>query len=461
MKKKIKETKQKWTQRYLSILRYFTYEIWYDRVDLYSYWKRLGIYVFKILSIAYKKFFKDKCLNRASALSYYSILAVVPILAIAFGVAKGFGMDVFLADEINKLSSQSIFWQSVFTFTRSMLDNTSGGLIAGIGLFFLLWVAMNVLTSVELALNDIWQVKRQRTILRKFTDYTTIILLTPVLIVVGYSAKLYLQVHVTDVVNSSFVLLIFHYLMALTPFISISIFFTLLYLILPNTRIPLRASLIAGLVSSLFFMIMKDAYIQFQSYMTSYNIVYGSFAALPLFLIWLRISWIIVLFGAELGFSIVKMDNYIFETDYKYISERRRKIYALYLTTLVAHNFKQEKGAMSIVDLSKIMCVPQPYLYDVAKDLTEMKILNRIYANDRSYSYEACYQPAYDINKLSLQQVLQALDFYHYEEEFIPKSQEPYYYFDDKMNQINALISQSSHNVLLKDIDLHIETIQN
>lgn len=453
-KRKLKAIKQKGIQRYTSLLRYFTYEIWYERVDLYSYWKRVGISIFKILSISYKKFFKDKCLTRASALSYYSILAVVPILAIAFGVAKGFGMDELLASEINKLSSESIFWESVFTFTRSMLDNTSGGLIAGIGLLFLLWVSMNVLTSVELALNDIWQVKRQRTLLRKFTDYTTIILLTPVLIVVGYSAKAYLQAHVTDLVDSSFLLLLFHYVMALTPYISIVVFFTLLYMILPNVRIPFRAAVIAGLVSALLFLIMKEAYVRFQSYMTGYNIVYGSFAALPLFLIWLRLSWLIVLFGAELGFSLVKMDNYIFETDYKHISERRRKIYALYMTTLITRAFTQEKEPMSIVDLSKIMRVPQPYLYDIATDLTQMKILSRIYTVERTYSYEARYQPAYDVNILNVQQVIQALDLYHYDDEFIPETQAAYKYFDTKLVEMNAQIYKSPSNVLLKDIEL-------
>ncbi|MEG2666746.1 MAG: YihY/virulence factor BrkB family protein, partial [Bacteroidales bacterium] len=345
----------------LQTKRYLKFGVWFYDTQNLPLWKRRSIEGYKILAVAYKKFVQDQCIERSSSLSFYSLMAIVPILAMAFGFAGGFGMTTVLQNLLSNFTpSDAPFWNLILNFSQNMLSNVNGGLIAGIGILVLFWIVMNVITRIEKALNEIWQVKKARTFLRKATDYTTIIVLTPMLLFVAFSAKIYLSAHLQELVNISFFQSFIHIILSTTPIIITFIIIILLYFILPNMRIPLFSAIISGIFSSLLFLLVQSLYVKFQVYMTSYNLIYGSFAALPLFMLWLRFSWIILLLGAELGFSIENYHHYIFETDYKHLSEYRRKIYALFTVNQLVRNFAQRQGAMSVQEIATKIRAPQP-----------------------------------------------------------------------------------------------------
>lgn len=437
------------------IKHYFLYDIWYEATDTYPRWKQGLIHTYKTIAVSIKKFFKDECIDQSSALSFYAMLAVVPIFAIAFGIAGGFGLQENLHESISKSPTfQNVFWESIFGFSNSMLANTNSGIIAGIGFLFLLWVIMSVLSSIEKSLNDIWEIKKNRTFIRKSTDYISLILLTPILIAVTFSAKGYLDSNIGKI-DIGFMQACLRYFLSFTPYLAAFLIFTLLYLILPNRRVPILPALISGIVAGSLFIIAQYLYVEFQHYMTSYNIVYGSFAALPLFMLWLRISWLIILYGAELGFSIEKKDHYIFENDYKLISDRRRKLYALMMTNLILHRFIERKSAYTILEISQIMRVPTPFLYNIANELTEMKIINRIYTSDRSYAYDVVFQPAFDIQTLSFFDIIHALDMHHLNKEFTPEEQPNLKYWAENLQKLDELTRNSELNVLLKNIKIN------
>lgn len=254
-------------------------------------------------------FYLDDCYLWASGLSYYTLLSIVPLLAIVFGIAKGFGFEQALEKQILELFYQQIeFALKVIQFAKSALETAHTSLITGIGVFFLFWTSIGLLGNFERALNKIWNVSNPRSFKEQVTAYLPLLVFGPIA-VVGSSSLTF--VIISEIVELSTEQGIYPdikpaiegaYYVVL---ILISwILFLFLYTYIPNKRIPLRSCLIASLITSIAFQVSQWAYIHLQIYLTSYNAIYGSFAAIPLFLIWLQASWMIILGGAELAKQI-------------------------------------------------------------------------------------------------------------------------------------------------------------
>lgn len=445
---------EKWLNYWKQTLDFCTFKIWFIDTKPLPFWQKACVETYKTLAVTTKKYKSDHCMERASALSFYSMLAVVPMLAIAFGFAGGFGFEETLQNLLSKASgTDSVFWNTIFDFARNMLRNTNSGIIGGVGLILLFWIIINVMTRIEIALNRIWEIKKHRTLLRKATDYITLLVLTPMLIFVAVSAKTYVSEHLVEMVDISFFQFLGKHILSLTPFFASIFLICLIYIILPNRKMPIKPTIISGIITGVSFMIVQILYIKLQVYMTSYNIVYGSFAALPLFLIWLRISWVILLMGAELGFSIYRKNQYIFETDYRHLSEFRKKIYALEMMIIIVKNFEDKKGGLNIQDLSLQMKTPQPHLYRIAQELSETGILSCVFSNDSKYAYTSVYQPAFDTHTLKLHDILNALDLHDYKEEFNPQNSESYDYCQKYITKLSKAEENSELNVLVRDLD--------
>ena len=214
--------------------------------------------------------------------------------------------------------------EKVIEFAQSLLQTTKGGLIAGIGLVILFWSVIKVLSHIEASLNEIWEVKQHRSWSRKFSDYTAVMLISPLLILLSSSATVFITSYVHDI--SSHVALfglispLILSFLKLVPYILIWILFTVIYVFMPNTKVNLKSGVIASLVACVIYQIAQIVYISFQIGASKYNAIYGSFAALPLFLMWVQISWWIVLFGAELSFASQNAHIYQYEPDFLKIS---------------------------------------------------------------------------------------------------------------------------------------------
>lgn len=255
---------------------------------------------------AYKAYFDDECYLKASALSFYTLLAIVPVLAVAFGIAKGFGFEKILENQIQEnFYQQPQFAQKMIDFANSALSQAKGGVIAGMGLIFLLWSAFGLLGNFEAIMNTIWNAPEIRRYTRKISDYLTILILTPLFIASTGTLTVLITktlVNLTEGKGIYDIVRPFIYVNYYFLLLGISwIFFALLYSFIPNKVIPWSACMLGGFLAAVLFQIVQWSYIHFQVYLTSYNAIYGSFAAIPLFLIWLQISWLIILIGGEVG----------------------------------------------------------------------------------------------------------------------------------------------------------------
>ena len=316
------------------LIQFLEVDVWRTSLASLPRFKSFVYRIIRIVLLAIKGYQKDDCASQASALTFLSILSVVPVLAMAFGVSKGFGLEKGLQAYVLKsfAGHEDIMMQS-FEYAQKMLDSTRGGLIAGIGLVILLYTVMRLLNNIEVTLDKIWEITKHRTFVRKLTDYLAIILIGLILVILSSSATVFISTQIKylseqiSLLGAVQPLILFG--IKLIPYTLIWLLFTLTYIILPNTRVNFKSALIAGIIAGTLYQLLQWGYINFQVGVSRYNAIYGSFAAFPLFLIWMQFSWLIVLLGAEISFAHQNADKYQFDNDTLQISPRHKKLIAL------------------------------------------------------------------------------------------------------------------------------------
>jgi membrane protein len=366
----------------------------------------------RIPLLAVRRFNLNKCELRASALTFYSLLSIVPVVAMAFAVAKGFGLEKMLREQLmTKFEGQEEVAERIIGFAQSLLANTRGGAIAGVGIVVLFWTIIKVLGNIERSFNDIWGVTTQRTMGRKFADYLSVMMICPVLLIIASSATVLVSTQISLMLERlSFLGYVADVLIGLLKFLPYAVLwlvFTFIYMFMPNTKVEVKSALWAGIFAGTIYQIVQLAYIKFQVGVSSYGAIYGSFAALPLFLAWLQLSWLIVLLGAEISFAHQNVATYEFEEDCLSASDSFKKTTALMVTSLCVKNFLNEKKPLSAEDISRQLEVPIRLVRSVLSDLTDARLLSEVCLDHREV---VAYQPACDIQRLTVAEVSERLD---------------------------------------------------
>ena len=407
----------------------------------------------RILVLATRGFGQDQCPLRASALTFYSILSIVPVVAMAFGIAKGFGFQEILENQLmEKFSGQEDVMIRVVDFAHSLLENTKGGMIVGIGIIVLLWTVIKLLAHIEGSFNDIWDVKKSRSYGRKFSDYLSIMLISPLLIIMSSSATVFITTKIALITEKVALIGMFSpmifFMLKLIPYCLVWILFIFTYILMPNTKVNFSAGFIGGIIAGTIFQAAQLAYILFQVGVAKYNAIYGSFAALPLFLIWMQFSWLIVLFGAEISFSYQYVDTYEFEPDLRQISPAFKRLLTLQVANRVISTFSKGKMPLTASNLSQALEIPIRLVQQLLDELVESEIfsITEIKENEK-----LAYQPARDINIITIKSIIEALE--HKGVDNIPVAQTPELQsLAEVLWTFSAEIEKSPANLLLKDI---------
>ncbi|HYW94822.1 MAG TPA: YihY/virulence factor BrkB family protein [Bacteroidales bacterium] len=407
----------------------------------------------RIIILAFKGFMEDRVSLRASALTFYTLLSVVPIVAMAFGVAKGFGfkntMETFI---INNFKGQEEVMNYIIDLSDKVLENVKGGLLAGIGVVVLIWSVMQVLNNIESSFNAIWQVKKPRSVFRKLSDYLSIMLIGPFLIIVSSSVMVYISTRFQSATESygMFQALspIIQIVVRIVPYALIWLLFTLVYIILPNTRVFFKYALVAGILAGTGFQFVQWAYIHFQIGVSKYSALYGTFAALPLFLIWLQLSWLIVLLGAEISFAYQNVEKYELEAESLHISQQNKRILSLLIMHHIIRNFQVGEEPETSTTISQKLEIPIRLVRDILFDLNQAGVLNETVT---PIPKEKGYQPAIDINKIDIQFVTEKIDALGVDQVMVKESK-TFENLNTIYNDIYSSLRSSSTNVLLKDI---------
>ena len=428
-------------------------DIWRIRLADLPFGKSFLIKQLRIIILAIRGYDEDKCFFRASSLTFYTLLSIVPVAAMFFGIAKGFGFEKVLEKRIyENFPGQQEVLSQVLNFSNSLLQETRGGLIAGIGLAVLFWSILKVLNHIERSFNDIWEIKVGRSWGRKFGDYLSIMLISPIFIIMSGSLTVFITTQVEQITQRIALLGMFSpaisFLLKFIPYALIWALFTFLYIVMPNTKVNFKAGLLGGVVAGTIYQIAQWAYISFQVGAARYNAIYGSFAALPLFLMWVQISWWIVLFGAELSFANQNVDTYEYEPDCLKISPAYKRLLTLQIAHLLIKNFWNGKKPLTYSQISDRLTMPVRLVHSIIFDLVASGLVSETKTKSDK---EFAYQPARDISTLTIKTILEALDQNGTEDIPVAKT-EDYRALSDALKNFSDDMENSPANKLLKDI---------
>lgn len=394
------------------LIRFVTYDIWRITEHEVSGLKKFYINLIKTIILAIRGFINDSLQTKASALTYSTILAIVPLLAVLVGIAKGFGFQNIVRQELfDYFPGHETELTRAFKFVESYLDQAQGGIFLGIGMILLLYTVINLISSIEETFNDIWQIKKSRSWYRKITDYLALILVIPILLTSSGGLSIFVSAIQESFIGSYlFVTPLVQLSLNIAPYIITSLAFTGLYLMLPNTKVKFINGLVAGLIAGCAFQFFQFIYISGQIWVSKYNAIYGSFAALPLLLLWLQLSWLICLFGAELSYASQNVKKFSFERDSKNISRRYKDFLTLLITSLIVKRFEKGEKPYTSDELSQAYRIPSRITTQILNMLTELHIIIEVnYDDDDRIIY---YQPAIDINKISVSYLFTRIDEY-------------------------------------------------
>jgi len=267
--------------------------------------------IYRILFLTIRFFTTKRVMTQASALTYSTLLAMVPVLAVIFAIARGFGYNKYI--EIwfrDALSSQPQVADTLAGFVNSYLIHTQSGIFLGVGLLFMLYTVLMLVNNIEETFNEIWQVSNARPIMRSLTNYMAMFFVVPIIIVVSMGLSIFMATIANKMSGIMLLGPAMRLLLDFSPYLLLSLLFIWLYVYMPNTDVKLKSAIVPGILSGIAMQLLQLFYIHSQIWVTGYNAIYGSFAALPLFMLWLQISWTICLFGAQLTFTNQNMNRF-------------------------------------------------------------------------------------------------------------------------------------------------------
>ena len=427
--------------------------IWELPLDQLPRWQSPLIKQVRVLILAFKGFNRDKCQLRAAALTFYSILSLIPILAMVFGIAKGFGfeqkLELLLQEKIasrDMVAQEGVDW--IISKAKLLLESTRGSLIAGVGLIVLMWAATRVLRHIEAALNDIWEIKNSRPWIRNFTDLLSIMVVAPILFILAQSTTVFITAIIQDLSKGMKLLGHLFLLIKLVPFGLIWLLFTMIYVVVPNTKVNFKSALVAGVIVGTIFQLSQWIFFKSQMGISKYNAIYGSFAFLPLLLIWIQTAWLILLLGAEIAFANQHINRYEFALGSQEVKPSFKKLVTLLITNLLVKNFVEAKSSLTAEEISATLHAPVRLVRQCITDLMNSKIINEV---GKKNSQDTSYQPARSVENLSVSFVLQAIDEHGLGDIHIHESGESKR-LSQALEALNQEIERSPSNILLKNI---------
>lgn len=434
---------------FTGIYHFIRYDIWRITEHELSRTKRIVYRLIKIIVLATRGFINERLNVEASALTYSILFAVVPMFALIVAIGRGFGVEAMIEKSLqDSLVAQADMIPTVMEFVKRYLETTQGGLFIGVGLAILLFSVMNFFIQVELAFNGIWQVKKARSVISQFTMYFSAMLIIPIFLVISSGLSIYINTVLSKTTIYELFSPLLKFLVYFTPYFINWLIFTIMYMVIPNTRVKFVNALIAGVIAGSAFQLFQVLYINGQVYLSRYNVVYGSFAAIPLLLLWLQISCLIVLLGAEISYASQNIQNFEYEMDSKNISHRYRNFLTLFITYIVVKQFENRQPPLSSYQIGITYRLPIRMVNMILTRLVEVNVLIEVFTEKNKAK---TYQPAIDINQLTVNILFEKLECYG-AEGFLSNKNELLDTFWHKTLEMKQKSEDLADKILIKDI---------
>ena len=431
------------------IRTFLTEDIWRVTEDEVSKKRNILYNTIKIITLSIREFVQGRVINKASALTYSTLLAIIPILAILFAIARGFGLDNLLEEQLRTgLEGQALGAETILSFIDSYLSHAKNGVFIGVGIIMLFYTVLLLTNNMEQTFNSIWQVKKHRSIYRKMTDYFSMLLLLPLLILLSSGISIFMSTFMKNMQEFTLLAPIIKFLVRLTPYVLTWGMFTALYIFMPNTKVKLKYAILPGILAGSAFQAFQYLYIGSQIWVSRYNAIYGSFAAIPMFLLWTQISWSICLFGTQLCYVAQNLRNFSFSKETENISRRYHDFLCILIMSLICKRFQTDERPYTAETLSDEHKIPIRLTTTILYELQDLHLIHETRMENEDE--ETGYLPAVDINRLNVGMLLNRLDESGSEAFKIDKNR--YYASWDTLKKARMEYYDSTSKVLLKDL---------
>lgn len=434
-----KEQTSLW-QRIMQNVKYCIHDVWDDSRSVWS------VKTVKIINLSIRSYLDRDLQMRSCALTYNTVLAVVPALAMLFAIARGFGFQNLLQSELFRyFPAQRQALETALTYVDNYLAQASQGIFIGIGLIFLLWTLISLMSNVEDTFNHVWGVNTKRSLQRKFTDYTALFLLLPLLMICSAGITIFMSDAVQRVFADNALSPLVHRLLAFTPTVISWIIFTAAYFMVPNTKVRFKGALFAGMLCGTLFQVVQWLFVSGQLYVSKYNAIYGSFAFLPLLLVWLQLSWLITLSGVVLTYAWQNFDSFAYRDKAEKISQNYSNRLAIAVLSQAVKRFKQKKGLLTRCGVIHDFDIPSQLADQLLGNLLQAGLLNQV---NRENEEEIAFQPAFDPDDFTVNDTANRLSQLG-NSDFIPKADAR---FAKIWSAIQDSQQQKTDDILLLDL---------
>lgn len=491
------------------MIRFLSYDIWRSNPETLSNKKNILYNAIKIVMLTVRNVQELNIAASSRSLTYRTLLSIVPLLAVIFAIARGFGIENIMESSIFNLmtgeeanttgivtkavvpvpsdtavvgmdmieganntgqgdlsltgTDQIEFQEDATAGGRTrefldllfqLIDNSleeakGGGIFAGVGILLFLYTILLLFNDIENNLNKIWQVSKGRSIGRKVTDYSAMVLLIPIFFILVNALNI-LSYPQSNTLKIIYILYPFiPRLLNIIPFVVMILIFTSVYKFLPNVKVKFQNALLAGILAGVAFQFFQMLYLSGQLWITRYNAIYGTFAAIPLMLLWIQLSWFITLIGAEVSYAAQNVRKFSFEKETKNISRRYRDFFTLMIASVIIRRFADELPPYTADQLSEKCKVPSRLTHDILDVLMEVNIISATPTSEDELVM--AFQPAVDINLISVNYLMAKLDEKG-SEDFMIDMEGEFHEHWKVLVDTRLCMYENNSNLLLKDL---------
>ena len=434
-------------QRILDLYTYCTTGVWRDPRRT---WK---VETVKIINISVRSFLDRDLQSQACAMTFRTLLALVPALALLLAIGRGFGFQELLQNQLySYLPSQHVALTAAFKFVDSYLNQASEGIFVGVGIVFLLWTLISLLMSVEDSFNTIWNVPG-RSIMRKVTDYISILLVLPVLMICSAGLTLLMSTTLQHIIHVNFLRPAIDWVLDLGSLIFTALFFCGAYMLIPNTKVKFINAFIVGFAVAIAFQILQWLFVTGQMYVTRYNAIYGSFSFLPLLLIWLQLVWLITLIGALLCFALQNVGLYNYYLDVKNISLSYHRKVILGVMAIIAKRFYEDMPPLTSSELSRQYGLPMSLVNKIIPTLHNAGLISYLRPDEDSPDYPI--QPSLDVSTLTCGEIIKRMQNVG-SSDFIPEFDKKFEASNELCSKITSAMTEIADNVPIVSLNIEL-----
>ncbi len=334
------------------------------------------------------------------------MLAMIPLLAIIFAIAKGFGMEMLIEDQLRQMFyGQKDLVDTLTRFINSYLAHTKSGVFVGVGILVLIYSVLQLAISIENIFNEIWKVERARSLSRKVADYGAFILLLPVVMIVMSGLSILVSQLVDILPGATLWQPVYRISLLVSPFLLAGVVFTGVYVVIPNTVVKLKYALFPGFLAGCLFQLSLYLYINTQLAVSSYNAIYGSFAAIPIFMVWAGVAWNICLFGAVLSYALQNFTAIDRMQLPGKPSRRYHDFLCALLLGLIGHRFRSGNSPYTVIRLAVLCRLSVNQTQELLNELEEKGLVYK-HKEDKA----VWYIPAMSTERLTVERLAEKLE---------------------------------------------------